>query len=64
MSTITKKNIWYKILFFSVSVMLLPTGIIFAQSEEQKGFDISARSDRSDRNFGKSKDKFRKINTR
>jgi len=43
-----------KTVLFSFSLSLLLSTAIFAQTEEQKGFDISARSDRSDRGFGDS----------
>lgn len=44
----------YKILLFSIPFMLLSSTVAFAQTEEQKGFEIAARSDRSDRGFGNS----------
>lgn len=50
-----------KILFLTASLVLLPSTAIFAQTEEQKGFDISARSDRSDRNFGNSQVKIHMV---
>jgi len=51
---VTLKNDFYKTLLISAACALLPSTSIFAQTDEQKGFDISARSDRSDRNFGDS----------
>jgi len=41
-------------------ILLLPTAS-FSQAEEQKGFEISARSDRSDRGFGDSQVKLQMI---
>jgi len=43
----------YKIVIIISLVLFLSTSV-FAQTEEQKGFNISARSDRSDRGFGDS----------
>jgi len=51
----------HKALLFSTSLMLLATPPGFANTEVQKGFDISARSDRSDRGFGDSQVKFKMI---
>jgi len=51
----------HKILLFSASLLLLSSTTIFAQTEEQKGFEISARSDRSDRGFGDSHVKLQMI---
>ncbi|MBL1277258.1 MAG: outer membrane lipoprotein-sorting protein [Ectothiorhodospiraceae bacterium] len=50
----------HKILFFTSAMLLLPT-FAFAKTDEQKGFDISARSDRSDRGFGDSQVKLKMI---
>jgi len=43
----------YKIAIVTSLALLLST-TVFAQTDEQKGLDISARSDRSDRGFGDS----------
>lgn len=51
----------HKILLFSTSLMLLSSTAVIAQTEEQKGFETSARSDRSDRGFGDSQVKLQMI---
>jgi len=57
-----KRNIYVSI-SFSVFVTLMSSSTIFAQSMEEKGFDISARSDRSDRGFEDSQVKLKMILT-
>lgn len=58
---VTIKIYFYKTLLLSAVCVLLPSTAIFAQTDEQKGFDISARSDRSDRNFGNSQVKINMV---
>ena len=39
---------------YFITVALIPTGAAWSQSAEEKGFEIAARSDRSDRGYGDS----------
>ena len=48
-------------ILLSILLTLVSSTTAFAQSMEEKGFDISARSDRSDRGFGDSQVKIKMI---